>query len=197
MAKFALFLLLFSLTAHAEQTLVILGDSLSEGYGVPKAKSYPHLLQEKLRADGKKWKVVSSSVSGSTTASASSRMQWVLKSKPDAILIALGGNDGLRGFQTKVIEENLVKAANLAKEKNVKVFLAGVRMPPNFGNAYTKDYERSFPSAAKRAGVPLLPDLLAGVGGVVKLNQDDRIHPNEEGHRILAETAFSFLKDRL
>jgi acyl-CoA thioesterase-1 len=186
-----------SASALADSKLVILGDSLSEGFGVAKEKSYPFLLQEKLKSAGKKWEIVNSSVSGSTSASAPSRIQWVLKSKPDAILIALGANDGLRGIKTSVTKENLEKAINAAKAAKVRVLLAGMEMPVNYGEEYRGGFRKTFASLAKEEKVPLLPFLLEGVGGKHELNQEDGIHPNEAGHRIVAEHVFQFLKGQL
>lgn len=199
--KALLFCLAFFLASHtqaADKLLVIVGDSISEGYGVSRESAYPYLLEKKLKTAKLPWKVVSSSISGSTSASAPSRMEkWVIKMKPQAVLIALGGNDGLRGLSPKEMEKNLIKALEIGKKSGAKVFLAGVPMPPNFGKYYLKDYQAAFPRIAKETKAPLLSNLLEKVGGALELNQDDRIHPNEKGHAIIAETVFNFLKDKL
>jgi len=190
-------LALLSPAAHAK-TLVMLGDSLTEGYGVAKEKAYPALVEKKLRAAGlKDWKILNSGVSGSTSASAPSRLQWALKAKPDAVFIALGANDGLRGVKPAATKENLVKTIRAAREKNVRVFVAGMEMPPNFGKEYRADFRRIFSEAATQEKVELMPFLLKDVGGVPKLNQEDGIHPNEAGHEIVAENVFKFLKGKL
>lgn len=193
-----LWILFSSPALAAPNLLVVVGDSISEGYGVAREKSYPFLLEQKLKSLKTEWKVVSSSISGSTSASAPGRMEkWVLKMKPQAVLIALGGNDGLRGLSPKEMEKNLSQAIELGKKSGAKVFLAGVPMPPNFGKYYLKDYQSAFPRVAKNTGVPLLSNLIEKVGGDISLNQEDRIHPNEKGHEIIAQTVYSFLKDKL
>lgn len=195
-----LVLLAMLLPAHSwakEQTLVIIGDSLTEGYGITKEEAFPNLLEAKLKAAGKNWKVLNSGVSGSTSASAPGRVSWALKSKPEAILIALGANDGLRGLKTSALESNLIKAVTVAKSSGAKVFLAGMQMPPNYGIEYTKEFREVFPKVAKKEKVELLPFLLDKVAGQPKLNLADGIHPNEAGHKILAKTVFEFLKDKL
>lgn len=179
------------------KTLVIVGDSITEGYGVAKDEAYPALLQKKLKAAGKDWTIVNSGVSGSTSASALSRVKWALKSKPDALMIALGGNDGLRGLSTEAMEKNLKSAVKAAKDAKVKVFLAGIQMPPNFGKEYTDRFKAVFPKVAKDEKIELLPFLIEGVGGESKYNLEDRIHPNEAGHKIVAEHVFQFLKEKL
>lgn len=189
--------LLLPLSSQAAKTLVILGDSLTEGYGVQKEKAFPALLEKKLQEAKLGWKVNNAGVSGSTSASAASRTDWILKSKPDAILLALGANDGLRGLSTESMEKNLRQAISKMKAAKVKVFLAGMQMPPNFGAEYTKKYREVFPKIAKEEKIDLLPFLLEKVGGESKLNLADRIHPNEEGHKIIAETVFQFLKGKL
>jgi acyl-CoA thioesterase I len=191
--------LLFPLTpnAQAAKTIVILGDSITEGYGVQKEKAFPALVEKKLQAAKLDWKVNNAGVSGSTSASAPSRTDWILKSKPDAILLALGANDGLRGLSTESMEKNLREAITKMKAAKVKVFLAGMQMPPNFGADYTKKYREVFPRIAKEEKIELLPFLLEDVGGVDKLNLADRIHPNEEGHKVIADHVFTFLKGKL
>jgi acyl-CoA thioesterase-1 len=195
--RFFLLFLLLSPSAFAEKRLVILGDSLTEGYGVAKDHAFPALVEKKLKAAGMDWKVINAGVSGSTSASAISRLDWLLKSKPDAVLIALGGNDGLRGFGPKVTKENLKKAIQRAKTNGVKTYLAGIQMPPNYGKQYTEEFRALFPTLAKEEKIALLPFLLETVGGNPKYNLPDGIHPNEEGHKILAETVFAFLRKNL
>jgi acyl-CoA thioesterase-1 len=197
MHKILLFLFCFSAPALANSQLVIIGDSLTEGYGIAKEQAYPALLEKKLQAAGKKWKVQNSGVSGSTSASAPKRIQWALKGKPQAILLALGANDGLRGLSTTQLEENLKKSVEMVKKENVKIFLAGIYMPPNYGKEYAQKFANVFPKVAKDTDIPLLPFLLDSVAANPELNLADGIHPNEEGHKIMAETVFQFLKDKL
>lgn len=180
------------------KTLVMLGDSLTEGYGVAKEKAYPALVEKKLHAAGKtEWKVVNSGVSGSTSASAPSRLQWALKTNPDVVFLALGANDGLRGIKPAATKENLKKTIAAAREKKVRVFVAGMEMPPNFGKEYQAEFRKIFADVAKEEKVEFMPFLLKDVGGVPKMNLDDGIHPNEAGHEKVAENVFQFLKGKL
>jgi len=179
------------------KTLVIVGDSLTEGYGVPKEKAFPYLVEEKLASKDISLKIINSGVSGSTSASAPSRVQWALKSKPDYLALALGANDGLRGLSTKEMKKNLGEAIQAAKDQGTKVFLFGMYMPPNMGKKYTTEFAQVFLDLSKEKEVPLLPFLLENVGGQKELNQSDGIHPNEKGHEVLAETVFKFLQEQL
>jgi len=179
------------------KTLLILGDSLTEGLGVAKEKAYPALVEKKLKAAGKDITVINGGNSGSTTASGPSRLRWHLKAKPDALLLALGANDGLRGLDLTESEKNLSQTIALAQEKKLKVILAGMKVPPNYGKEYSDRFEKMFETLAKQHKVPLIPFLLKDVGGVRSLNQADGIHPNEKGHEIIAETVFEEVKKRL
>jgi acyl-CoA thioesterase-1 len=188
-------LLYFFLTlpAQAEKTLTIIGDSITEGYGVPKEKAYPALLEKNLPG----WKITNAGISGSTSASAPSRMKWALKAKPTAVLIALGGNDGLRALKVEEMRKNLAEALSLAKKAGVKALLAGQQAPPNYGTTYTKSFFSSFGEVAKNAKVPLYPFILEGVAGNPKMNLADGIHPNEAGQQVIADKLLPFLKKEL
>jgi len=179
------------------KTLVIIGDSLTEGYGVPKEKAFPFLVEEKLASKDISLKIINSGVSGSTSASAPSRVQWALKSNPDYLALALGANDGLRGLSTEEMKKNLGEAIQAAKDQGAKVFLFGMYMPPNMGKKYTTEFAQVFLELSKEKEVPLLPFLLENVGGKKDLNQSDGIHPNEKGHEVLADTVFKFLQEQL
>lgn len=176
------------------KSIAVVGDSLSDGYGVDPDKAYPALLERKLAQAGFKVKVTNSSISGSTSASAVRRAEWVLKSKPDLLIVALGANDGLRGLDPKITEKNIAAAVRAAQAKKVPTVIAGMKMPPNYGKAYTEAFESTFKNAAAATGAPLLPFLLEGVGGEKSLNQADGIHPNEKGHEKMATLVFDFLK---
>lgn len=194
MAKILLILLLLlSINVHAK-TLVIIGDSLTEGYGVAKEKAYPALLEGKLKASGKDWKVVNSGVSGSTAASALGRVKWALKSKPDLVMIALGANDGLRGVRVETTKKHLDDAMAELKKSNIPIIVGGMQMPANFGAEYAKNFKTMFLDLAKKYNATLVPFLLEGVAGDPKLNQADGIHPNEEGQKILAETVYKHVQ---
>ncbi len=175
--------------APKPMTLLILGDSLTEGYGVSQEMAFPVLLEKKLkeRHPQKQIKVVNSGISGSTSASAVGRLKWVMKSKPDMVLVALGSNDGLRGVKVDEIKKNLTQAIDALKKEKVEVVLAGLKIPPNYGKTYTQEFEAIFPAIAKEEKLKFIPFLLEGVAGNPSLNQTDMIHPNEKGHAVMAE----------
>lgn len=194
---FSIFLFI-SIPSHAEKKLIVLGDSLTEGYGVSKAAAYPALLEKKLHDSGKKdWVVVNAGVSGSTTASAISRMKWLFKSKPDAVLLVLGANDGLRGLKIEDSEKNLGAAIEFANQQKIRIILGGLYMPPNYGIAYTDKFKKMYSSLAVKYKLTFIPFVLDKVAGNPKYNLTDGIHPNEEGHRIIAENIFQILKGAL
>lgn len=188
----------FSFSTFAEyKKLVIIGDSLTEGYGVSREMAFPSLLQKKIDAANKKWQVVNSGISGSTSASAVNRVKWHLKQKPSLILLALGANDGLRGLPVKELEKNLSEAVDLAQKNSIKIILAGMRMPPNYGEPYASNYAAAFRNVAQKKNIKLIPFLLEKVAGVKTMNLEDGIHPNAKGHEIIANTVFEGLRKEL
>jgi acyl-CoA thioesterase-1 len=194
---FAVFALCVAAHAADPKRLVIIGDSLTEGYGVAHDAAYPALLEKEIAKSGKQWRVVNAGISGSTSASAVSQVQWHLKQKPDLMLIALGANDGLRGNSVAAMEKNIDKAIAEAKKGGVKVILAGMRVPPNYGKKYSDDFASVFPRLAKKHDVPLIPFLLEKVGGRPELNLSDGIHPNEKGHALIAKMVYEDIKKYL
>mgnify|MGYP003393358546 CR=1 FL=1 len=186
-------LLTFPSYANASEakSLFIIGDSLTEGYGVEKEKAFPALVEKKFSPA---WKIVNSGISGSTSASAAARVKWVLRSNPHSIMLALGANDGLRGLPPEEMEKNLGEAIALAKGAKVEVYLAGMLAPPNMGKTYTKKFESSYVRLAKKHKIALMPFLLKDVAGNPKLNLSDGIHPNEEGHAIVATNVAAFFE---
>ncbi len=178
--------------------IIIIGDSLTEGLGVEKNKAFPALLQEKMDQQKIKYQVVNSGVSGSTTASALGRVKWVLSSKPDVVILALGANDGLRGVPVKESEKNLQSAIDMLIDKKVKkIILLGVLMPPNYGKSYTEEFKKMYIQLSKKNKVSLIPFILDEVAGNPQLNQADGIHPNEKGHQVIAEKLFPKIKGLL
>ena len=177
--------------------MVCLGDSLTEGYGLAPEQSYPSLLERMLRDRGHAVRVVNAGVSGSTSASAASRLRWQLRSRPDVVVIALGGNDGLRGVDVAATKANLSTAIDLAKQSGARVLLAGMKIPPNYGPEYTAAFEAVFPALAKQHGVALLPFLLEGVAANPELNLPDGIHPNARGTEIVARNVLAALEPLL
>jgi len=174
--------------ANGPQSLVIIGDSLTEGYGVESSQSYPARLENKLKALGKNWKVINHGISGSTSASAPSRVKWVLKNPPQIVILALGANDGLRALKPEATEKNLETAILTLKEKKVRVFLSAMKVPPNYeGGDYIKKFESLYARLAKKHEIVLIPFLLENVAGRADLNLSDGIHPNVKGHEIVSE----------
>ncbi|MGH0030860.1 MAG: arylesterase [Myxococcota bacterium] len=180
--------------AFAEPLVLCLGDSLTEGYGIAPEKSWPSLLERRLKDSGHpEARVVNAGISGSTTASAVSRLRWQLKARPDFVILALGGNDGLRGLELDQTEKNLSGAIELAKSKDVVVVLAGMKIPPNYGADYTRGFEALFPALAEAHDVALIPFLLEGVAADPELNLPDGIHPNAAGYEIVVENVLETL----
>lgn len=177
--------------------IVFLGDSLTEGYGITQSEAYPALIAKKIEGKGLNWKVVNAGISGSTSASGPQRATWQLKSKPDILFLALGANDGLRGLSTTEMKKNLEKVIEMALREKVKVVLAGMQMPPNYGAAYTKDFAKVFVDLQKQYKLDFVPFLLDGVAGDSKLNLADGVHPNKEGHKIMAEKIWKHLEPLL
>jgi acyl-CoA thioesterase-1 len=198
-----LFFLYFSIVlccnsfAETPKRMVILGDSLTEGLGVAKEQAYPSLLEKKINASGKKWQVVNAGISGSTSAGSEKRLQWLMKNKIDLLIIALGANDGLRGLKIEATKKNLSQTIELAKKNKIKIVLAGMLLPPNYGKEYRNQFEKLFLDLSKKYDLILIPFLLDKVGGEIQMNQSDGIHPNEKGHEIIADTVFKIIKDHL
>jgi acyl-CoA thioesterase-1 len=172
---------------------VAFGDSLTAGYGVPRGQSYPDFLQQELLDRGLRYRVVNEGVSGDTTAMALQRIDLALAEHPEVVVLALGGNDGLRGLPADSMEANLREMVARFQEAGAVVVLAGMTLPPNFGAAYIRQFESVFPRVAKDTGAKLIPFLLDGVAADRELNQEDGIHPTAEGNRIVAKTVADYL----
>jgi acyl-CoA thioesterase-1 len=175
--------------------VVFLGDSLTAGYGLPEDQAYPALLDRRLDAKGTPIRILNAGVSGDTTAGGLSRLDWLLKQKPDVLVVALGGNDGLRGLDLAQSEKNLREIVRRGKESGARVLLLGMMMPPNYGRDYTERFRNMYPEIADEFDVPLLPFLLEGVGGIANLNQADGIHPTAEGQEIVANNVEPYLRE--
>jgi acyl-CoA thioesterase-1 len=193
-------------TSHAQNTdtakkrVVIIGDSISAGYGLEREEAYPALLQKKVDEAGLAYVVVNAGVSGDTTAGGLRRIDWALGQKgAEVLVIALGGNDGLRGISPEQTEKNLTAMITKAREKNseIKILIAGMQMPDNMGAKYVESFKGVFLKVAEAEKAELLPFLLEGVGGDEKLNQADRIHPTAEGQKKVAELVWTKLKGML
>ena len=180
-----------------DRVVVALGDSLTAGLGVTRDEAYPALLEARLRRAGFAYRVVNAGVSGDTTAGGLRRLDWVLRSRPEVVIVALGVNDGLRGQPVVGMRDNLVAIVTRLRETGTRVLLVGMRLPPNYGEAYATDFAEAFRAVARGTSVAFLPFLLAGVAGDPSLNQADGIHPNAAGHRIVAEHVWPSLQPLL
>ncbi|MEL7058481.1 MAG: arylesterase [Acidobacteriota bacterium] len=174
--------------------VVFLGDSLTAGYGLDAEQAFPHLVEAQFEAEGQPLRAVNAGVSGDTTAGGLRRLEWVLRQDPDVLVVALGGNDGLRGLPVASTEDNLRRIVQQGRDAGARVLLAGMRIPPNYGEDYALEFETVFPRLAAELDVDLLPFLLEGVGGVAELNQADGIHPTAEGQALIAELVTSSLR---
>lgn len=171
--------------AEEPQHLLVLGDSLTAGYGLPRAQAFPARLEAALKSAGRKVEVIDAGVSGDTTAGGLARLDWALTPTPDAAIVELGANDGLRGLDPKLTFANLDAILAGLKERRVKVLLAGMLAPPNLGRDYGDEFNAIFPRLAERHSVALYPFFLDGVAAVPELNQADGLHPNAQGVEVV------------
>lgn len=179
-----------------KKRIVVFGDSLTAGYGLEDVEdAYPGLLQQKIDSLQLGYTVINSGISGETTAGGKNRIDWVLNQKPSVFILELGANDGLRGVPLTETKMNLQYIIDAVKTKypSTKIVLAGMQIPPNFGQDYTNEFKNIFPALAQKNQVALIPFLLENVGGISSLNQSDGIHPTAKGHKILAENVWEVL----
>lgn len=184
-------IVLISLFSGFQSPKVILffGDSLTAGYGLSAEEAFPALIETQLNKDGKKVKVINGGLSGETSAGGLSRIDWILRQPIDVFVLELGANDGLRGLPIDQTKKNLQSIIDKVKAKYpaCKIVLAGMMVPPNMGKQYTDEFRNIYPQLAKVNKVTLIPFILDGVAGDEKLNQADGIHPNVQGHKIIAD----------
>jgi acyl-CoA thioesterase-1 len=178
----------------ARPRVVALGDSLTAGYGLLESQSYPALLQQHIDTDGYEYEVVNAGVSGDTTAGGVRRLDWALEGNVRVLIVALGGNDGLRGLAVPEMKQNLTTIVQRAKERGIAVILAGMEAPPNFGQEYAASFRQAFRDVALKERVIFIPFLLQNVGGHPELNQGDGIHPNAQGASVVAGTVWKVLR---
>ena len=174
------------ITAAEKQRIVILGDSITAGYGLAAGEELPAQLQAALAGHGVETTVENAGVSGDTTAGGLSRFDWAVQGEPEMIIVALGGNDGLRGIDPADTRGNLMAIIERAQSRNARVVLAGMLAPPNMGADYGAAFNAIYPDLAAQQDVMLYPFLLDGVAAEADLNQDDGIHPNAEGAKVIA-----------
>lgn len=187
--------ILLSFTIQSKKTIVFFGDSLTAGYGLSTAQAFPAIVQEVLNENGFDYEVVNAGLSGETTAGGLSRIDWILQKEVDIFILELGANDALRGLpldQTMINLQSIIDKVK-AKYPNVKIVIAGMMAPPNLGNDYTSEFRNIFRNVAAQNNAALIPFLLSGVAGDATLNLPDGIHPNIEGHKIVANNVIQVL----
>ena len=189
-------LMLLSLSALASQnTLLVVGDSLSAAYGVPSDTAWVQLLRDRLDEQGLNWNVVNASISGETTDGGLRRLPELLqKNQPDVVIIELGGNDGLRGFPPNVIESNLADMIEQVRDVGAIPVLVGMQIPPNYGQRYTRLFADIFPNLSDRYDTPLVPFFLEGIYNEDGLMQEDGIHPTEAAQPVLLDNLWPQLE---
>ncbi len=186
------------LQAVADTRILFLGDSITAGYGIEKEKAYPALVGTAMVEKGfNDIRIINAGISGSTSASAISRLKWYSRIQPHVLVLALGGNDGLRGISVESMKSNLEKTIQFALSKGMKVILAGMQMPPNYGERYTTDFRKVYRVLASSYPITFMPFLLEDVGGRPELNLPDGIHPTPEGHRLIAANILPYLLENL
>lgn len=181
------------------KTVMVLGDSISAGYGIEPQQAWVNLLQKRLDQQyPKQHKVVNASVSGETTSGALARLPKLLQThKPNVVVIELGGNDGLRGQPPQMIQKNLAQLIQQSQKANATVVVLGMKMPPNYGTAYSKAFENNYKMVSQQYKVKLLPFFLEGVAGNNSLMQKDLVHPNGKAQPILLNLAYPYIKGAL
>ncbi len=186
-----------SSTSDTRPRIVAFGDSLTAGLGVQTDESYPAQLQRRLDALGYAYRVINAGVSGDTTAGGLRRVSWILNNKPHLVILELGANDGLRGLSIDQTTHNLREIIQRLREAGVRILLAGMKLPPNYGHDYITQFEAIYPSLAKEYHLPLIPFFLEGVGGSRSLNQADGIHPTQKGYELVVEQVLKALSPLL
>lgn len=183
-------------TAGERKAILFLGNSLTAGYGLDPEQAFPALIQQKLDSLGWAFEAVNAGLSGETSSGGLRRLNWLMRRQIAVLVLALGGNDGLRGIPPELTRQNLQQIIERTREKNpgVRIVLAGMEAPPNMGEDYTRQFRDLYRELAKTSKADLIPFLLKDVGGIPELNLPDGIHPTAEGHRIVAETVWEVLE---
>ncbi|MBT8074766.1 MAG: arylesterase [Xanthomonadales bacterium] len=187
-----------TLPASESPVLLILGDSLSAGYGMNREDSWVHLLDLRLKEQGHNYRILNSSISGDTTQGGLSRLPRLLDSyQPSFVIIELGGNDGLRGINPDVTRRNMTRMVQLSQDAGAKVLLAGIKLPPNYGEVYLQRFESLYADIAAEYDTLLVPFFMEGVVFEEGMLQADGIHPSEKGQPVLLENVWSVLAPEL
>jgi acyl-CoA thioesterase I len=201
MFRSLLFFMIWASAAHAApQTpaILVLGDSLSAGYGMDMRQGWVALLQRRLDDEGYRYRVINASISGDTTRGALSRLPTALgEHRPRVVIVELGGNDGLRGLPLTDMQRNLTAIVEKSQASGANVLIVGVRLPPNYGDAYVKKFHQVYSDVARAYRTPFVPFLLDGVGGRSELMQTDGLHPNPEAQRLMLENVWPQLRSVL
>ena len=183
-------------TSAQRPAILFLGTSLTAGYGIDPGQAFPALIQQKIDAAGLRYRVINAGVSGETSAGALRRVDWLLQQPASVLVVETGANDGLRGLSPDSLRSNLKAILVRTRELQpaARLVLVGMRIPPNYGRAYTREFEAIYPELAQESGATLVPFLLEDVGGLAALNQPDGVHPTAEGQRRMAETVWRYLE---
>ncbi|MFY0696334.1 MAG: arylesterase [Balneola sp.] len=181
--------------AQQKKSILFFGDSISAGYGIQPQQAFPAVIQDKIDSLGLNYEVINGGLSGETSAGGLRRINWVLQRDIDIMILELGGNDGLRGIDLSSTKDNLQQIIDRAKAKNpeIEIIIAGMQVPPNLGTDYTKEFQDLYPELAEKNNLTLIPLILDKVGGRDEFMQPDQIHPNVQGHKVVAETVWETL----
>jgi acyl-CoA thioesterase-1 len=199
----AVFLALIPLAGYGQESdsvkvkkILFLGNSLTAGFGIQLEEAYPALIQQKIDSLELPYKTINAGLSGETTSGGLRRLRWLLNDPPAVLVIALGGNDGLRGISPKLSKDNIRNMVNIAREvkPDMTILLAGMEVPTNLGEQYRQQFREIYPQLAKEMKLVLIPFLLENVGGIPELNLPDGIHPNVDGQKIVTRNVWKILE---
>ncbi len=198
LCAFVFFVLMAPANAAAKRVnIVAFGDSLTAGYGLARADGFPSQLERELRKSGHNVIVKNAGVSGDTSGGGLARIDWAVEKTTHLVILELGANDALRGIDPSVTRQNLTKILTLLRKRDVRVLLAGMLAPPNFGRGYRKKFDAIYPDLADKFDVPLYPFFLDGVAARLHLNQRDAIHPNKRGVAVIVEGILPYVEDAI
>jgi acyl-CoA thioesterase-1 len=178
--------------------ILVFGDSLSAAYGLAQQQGWPHLLEKRLREEGYDYRVANASLSGETTTGGANRIEGALKAhRPDVVVLELGANDGLRGQSAEVMKRNLEAMIDASRKAKAEVLLVGMRLPPNYGTAYTEKFQQVYTNLARSKKVALVPFLFEGFAEDARFFQSDRVHPTSEAQALMLDIVWKGLKPLL
>ncbi len=184
-------------TSQVEFTILAIGDSLTEGFGVDLQDNYPSQLGRKLERDGFKVKVINGGISGETSSAALTRLDWMLRTQPDIVIVETGANDALRGIDLEVTRTNIDEIVRRFSENGVVVIVAGLQIIQNLGPEYTTEFAAIYPEVAAQHGAILIPFVLEGVAADPELNQPDFIHPNALGYAVMVDHIYPYVLEAI